>query len=378
MKKPLYLILFLTLVYSCGPKQDKVERIIEDGVEVVVNQIEPYRIEKENLLLLEEVFRIDTEDEEILNFGIPDIFGFEVNSEEEIFILRNVTGEGDFVYKFNSNGKFVKSFGPFGEGPGEFQNPHHISVDDKDNILVVDLGPQKLLKYDSDGIFIEDRQMGNENYRFASGPRNKMLAQGMSIEPVNETAVYTFSLKLLDPDFEELHVIDQFSFEVNKKKFRASDPFFCWSSSKDYIYVANENRGYEIWVFDINGKLIRKIRKEYKKIPISEDYKTKILNPMPEFMKEAAFFPEFYSPFQSITAGEDGKLLVFTFEKGKNPGEFMVDIFNEDGVFITRKSLNIYVWEGHLWARIQSDKLYCLEEKETGYKELVVYRMNWE
>jgi len=56
----------------------------------------------------------------------------------------------------------------------------------------------------------------------------------------------------------------------------------------------------------------------------------------------------------------------------------MLDIFNKDGIFIARKSLNIYVWEGHLWARIRADKLYCLEEKGTGYKELVVYKMNRE
>ena len=378
MKKQLYFLIIFILFYSCGPKQDQVERIIEDGVEVVLNHLEPYRMGSTSSLRLEEVFRIDTEDEEILNLGIPDIFGFDVNSEGEIFILRNVTGEGDFVYKFDSSGKFVKSFGPYGEGPGEFQNPHHISVDDKDNIMIVDLGPQKLLKYDRDGVFIDDYKMAGENARFGSGPGDKMLALGMSFKPVNETALYTLSLKLLNPDFGELRVLDQFSFEMNPKKIRAADPFFCWSSSKDNIYVANENRGYEIWVFDLNGKLIRKIRKEYAEIPVSEGYKTKILNPMPEFMKAVSIFPEFHTPFQSIAAGEDGKLWVSTFEKGENPGEFMFDIFNEDGVFIARKSLNIYVWEGHLWTRIRADKLYCLEEKETGYKELVVYKMNWE
>lgn len=40
------------------------------------------------------------------------------------------------------------------------------------------------------------------------------------------------------------------------------------------------------------------------------------------------------TPFQSIIAGDDGKLLVSTFEQGHHPGEFMFDIFNEEGVFI--------------------------------------------
>jgi len=258
-----------------------------------------------------------------------------VNSEGEIFILRNVTGEGDFVYKFDSGGKFVKSFGSYGEGPGEFQNPHHISVDDKDNLMIVDLGPQKLLKYDRNGAFIDDYKMAGEDATVGPGPRDKILAVGMIFEPVNETAVYTLSLKLLNMDFEELHVIDQFSFEMNPKKIKVSDPFFCWSSSKDNIYVANENRGYEIWVFDSNGKIIQKIQKELAEIPISEDYKTKILNPLPEFMRAAAFFPEFHTPFQSIVAVEDGVTVV---NNPKDPIYRNNVFFIEEELSIERKS----------------------------------------
>jgi len=191
-------------------------------------------------------------------------------------------------------------------------------------------------------------------------------------------AIYSSSLKLLNPDLEVLQVIEEFSFEMSPGKFRATEPLFCWSASRDNIYVANEGRGYEIWVYDFNGKLIRKIKKAYRQIPVSENYKKKILNSFPENIRNMAYFPEFHPPFQSLAAGDDGKLLVSTFEEGKNPGEFMFDIFNEEGVFIGRKSLNIFVWEGHLWAQIIANKLYCLKEKDTGYKALFVYNMKWE
>jgi hypothetical protein len=378
MKKISRLLIIVCLFSMCGPKQEEVERTIENGVEVVINHREPYQVGRASSLSLEEVFKIDTENKATLDLGIPDIFGFEVNSAGEIFILRNVTGEGNFVYKFDSSGKFVKSFGRQGEGPGEFQNPHHISMDDNDNLLIVDLGPQKLLKYTSDGVFIDDHRMSGEDARISAAPENKMLAMGMSFGQDNENAFYSFSLRLLDADFTEIKVIDQFSFEVNPKKIRAADPFFCWSASEDFIFVANENRGYEIWVFDSNGRLVRKIRKDYQEIPLSEDYKKKILTPLPEPLKAVAYFPEFFPPFQSIVAGDDGKLFVSTFEKGENPGEFLFDVFNEDGVFIGRKSLNIYAWEANLWARVRAGRFYCLQEKPNGYKELVVYKMGWE
>ena len=56
----------ILMFISCGPKQDKIEKYTEDGVEVIVNHLEPYRIEKEPArLYLEEQLRIDTESEVI-------------------------------------------------------------------------------------------------------------------------------------------------------------------------------------------------------------------------------------------------------------------------------------------------------------------------
>ena len=374
----LYIVLFLLL---CGPKQDKVERKIENGVEIVINHLEPYKIGSQSSLTLEEILTIDTEDDEIANLGIPDIFGFEVNSLGEIFILRTITGEGDFIFKFNKNGEFIKSFGPQGQGPGEFQNPHHIALDSEDNIMIIDLGRGPLLKYNKDGIFINDYEMASGDIRVTPGPKANLLVMGHSYESDKGRPLNTYSLKLLNPDLEVLQVIDEFSFEWRQDKAKATEPIFCWSVSHDNIYVANENREYEIWVYDFNGKLIRKIQKQYRKIPVSENFKKKILKQFPEGMrdqmKDMLYFPEFHPPIQNLLAGDDGLLLVATFEEGNNPEEFMFDIFNEEGVFIGRKSLNIWIWEVHLWAQIKAGKFYVLREKESGYKELAVYNMIW-
>ncbi|MEW6456752.1 MAG: 6-bladed beta-propeller [Acidobacteriota bacterium] len=353
------------------------ERIVKDGVEVVVNHLEPYKIGNKRSFTLEEIFKINTEETEIANLGIADIRGFEVNSLGEIFILRTISGEGDFVFKFDRNGGFVKSFGPQGQGPGEIQIPHHIALDSEDNILVTDSGRRILLKYDKEGVFIKDYEMKRGKIVVTSGPQKNLLVLENLFDP--ETRKQLFFLKLLNSDFEEINVIDKFTFEMPREmKFRATEPLFCWSTSHDNIYVAKEDRGYEIWVYDFNGKLRCKIHKEYRKISISENYKTKILNSFPEGMRNMAYFPEFHPPFQSLVAGDSGMLLVPTFEEGNNPREFLCDIFNEEGVFIGRKSLNVYVWEGHLWAHIKANKFYCLKEKDSGYKEFVVYDMKWE
>jgi hypothetical protein len=51
MKKHITLILILLIFSNCAQKQEKVEKIMEDGVEVVLNHLEPYKIKGEPIAL---------------------------------------------------------------------------------------------------------------------------------------------------------------------------------------------------------------------------------------------------------------------------------------------------------------------------------------
>ena len=66
-----------------------------------------------------------------------------------------------------------------------------------------------------------------------------------------------------------------------------------------------------------------------------------------------------------------------TYEKGDNEGEYMFDIFNPEGIFIGRKSLKDFSATDHLKGKIKNDYFYCIEEKESGFQKLVVYKMLW-
>ena len=90
------------------------------------------------------------------------------------------------------------------------------------------------------------------------------------------------------------------------------------------------------------------------------------------------FFPEFFPPYQSFFMDDKGRLFVMTYEEGENPGEFITDIFSNEGAFVGRKSLNAWIFNSILWAKMKRGLLYCIREKESGYKELVVYKMKWQ
>jgi DNA-binding beta-propeller fold protein YncE len=55
------------------------------------------------------------------------------------------------VAKFDKNGVFIKSWGTRGTAPGQFNVPHSIVVDSKDNVYVADRGNKRIQVFDTDG-----------------------------------------------------------------------------------------------------------------------------------------------------------------------------------------------------------------------------------
>jgi DNA-binding beta-propeller fold protein YncE len=81
----------------------------------------------------------------------------------ELFIAEGHTGQYDEappdavarISKFTKDGKFIKSFGRLGTGPGEFKTPHDLAMDAQGRLYVADRGNMRIQIFDQDGTFIE-------------------------------------------------------------------------------------------------------------------------------------------------------------------------------------------------------------------------------
>jgi hypothetical protein len=77
---------------------------------------------------------------------------------------------------------------------------------------------------------------------------------------------------------------------------------------------------------------------------------------------------------------DEGRIFVMTYEPGVRPGEYLWDIFDSDGAFIARIGLNIEwagLYVGPRYTFIKNGRLYGHRVKESGYHELIVYRVTW-
>jgi DNA-binding beta-propeller fold protein YncE len=60
------------------------------------------------------------------------------------------------VAKYDKNGNWVKQWGDRGTKPGEFNTPHSIATDAKDNIYVADRGNRRIQVFDTNGTFLRE------------------------------------------------------------------------------------------------------------------------------------------------------------------------------------------------------------------------------
>ena len=378
------LVFLFCFSFGCQ-KQEQIDRIIEDGVEVVINHQEPYRVKgTPSTLILEKEIAIDMERDDLAEIGLPDVSSVDTDSKGNIYFFRYRRSEY-FIFKFDKNGNFLKSFGRAGQGPGEIQMISQGLINSKDNIIISDEANRKIIFFDNSGeLDKEVSYVSNIESALPLENGNHLIRRR-----IRDNSLQSLPHKLIlsNANFEEIKELDVYNQPLfweggNKRPYRAF--LFEWRITKDRIYIGNEQRGYEILVYDLDGNLLRKIRKDY------------IPSPMPEYLKEESeksladnpgrqrwfYVPEETPPFNSFFIDDDERLFVRTYEEGLNEDEYVHDVFTSDGIYFSRQILKSYGKLSPdlmpLIAVAKSSKLYCLQEKESGYKELVVYKIKWE
>ncbi len=395
IRKTLCLILCLAFFLTCGPKQNKVEKIVEDGVEVVINHLEPYTIEGiQATLALEEEFIIDFEREDFAKLGLTDLWGFEIDSEGNIYILHFRSKE-NIVFKFDRNGEYICSFGKKGLGPDEIQYASfsriHLwpRINAEDRIVITDSRGKKLLIFDKDGSLLKNIKL-ELNFE-AAVPINAetYLVLKKRIGPQAEYLEYPLSLFSSDfKELKELHSQKWINW-TRANRISAIPQVMSLHVTKRNIFLWDSDKGYELLVYNLNGELIRKIRKDYQPVEFPKEIKENLLKyALPDdSFQHKNYFPPNWPPIQYFFTDEEGRLFVMTYEEGKSQGHYIHDVISPEGIFIGRISLGNFSMEYYkgkplgglaLDVRARDNRLYCLREKESGYKELVVYKTRWE
>ena len=374
IKYTLIIFLFFSFIIglSCGKQKSKWKGTIEEvnGVIVVKNPKES--IYSEDVFGLEEDLVLgETEGREEYMFSR---IIMDVDEEERMYILDGRTAS---IRVFNKNGQYMQTIGRKGQGPGEMQRPRSIQITPRDEIMIYDLGNRRFSFFSLHGEFIKHQTAATARAVL----NHKMDSKGYIVGGILQREGYSlnkFNLKL-EPVLS-IHTINLIERAESPELEVMASSFYFDLTKKDNIIWGFNNK-YELQIFDSDGKLLRKIIKEYDPIEISEKEKEEYINRttggrgFPPSIKVK--FPKYHHPFISISIDEEDRIFVGTPEKVKDKESFVYfDVFDSEGKYITKVPIELKDYRYPLlWKK---KKLYIIDETEEGYKIIKRYEVKWE
>src|SRR5207244_1325102 len=90
------------------------------------------------------------------------------------------------IVKFSKDGKYIKTWGKKGSGPGEFDTPHSLAMDSSGRLFVADRGNSRIQLFDQDGMFLADwKQFGRPSGGYIDKHDTLYAADTQSNETTN-------------------------------------------------------------------------------------------------------------------------------------------------------------------------------------------------
>ena len=112
--------------------------------------------------------------------------GIAIAPNGDIFVTDG-HGKNDRVVKFSKDGRFIKTWGRHGAGPGEFDQPHDISIGGSEgHVFVADRSNSRVQVFDQDGNFIAAwKQFGRPSAVYVARDDTLYVSDSQSNSTVN-------------------------------------------------------------------------------------------------------------------------------------------------------------------------------------------------
>ena len=334
----------------------------EQGVTIVKNPIEP--MFDENILEFKEELLIPESDGKNYIFVKPS--SLVVDENNNIYVLDS---RGANIKVFNEYGKYLRTFGRKGQGPGELDVPGNLNINKRNEIAVTDAGNRRITFYSLDGKY----KRALSTARFPIG-KMEIDSKGniFCIVVKFGEGQRTRELQKFDSDLNYIKTLDYMDTSI-EKELGFFMPNQCFTVLKgDLIVYGYPEKDYEIKIFNNKGILIKRIIREYvpDRIPQEEiEFATKRGTSKNDFP-----IPKYYSPYYYLFGDDNGRIITFTRYKSIEKVIYF-DIFSPEGKYLTttklKADINVY---DCLW---KNDKLYTIEKDEDGLPVVKIYQIKW-
>jgi hypothetical protein len=369
-----FIVLGVVLIFGLAEGQ-KVKTV--DGVTVVSNGKKP------NLVKGQPSKVILTEELSVGGGADPDqsfsqVSAFVVDDEGTLFAL-------DFkdqkIKIFDRAGKYLRSIGKPGQGPGELGMASGIQITADNTLVIEDATNRRLAQFKTSGEFIKNISTSNKLglVGILLDGRGNVLGREMGVAEDN-TKMF-FEIKKFDPDLKPLFTLDKIEFPIpipgSGNKMNILDLISVYQFGPEGNIYYGRNANYDIKIYSPEGKPLRSIQKDYDPVKVTQKDIDEMLERIPNVagganIKDMFSFPDYFPPFQNFLLDDQGRMYVRTYTKGKVKGEYVIDVFDPEGRFISQ-----FITKAAL-GLLKNGKAYGIEESDEGYQTIKRYAVSME
>jgi hypothetical protein len=363
-RKGLVIATFLLLLaFTIAAAQDKWKGTVvkEDDVTVVRNPREP--IYRTPVLELKEDMSLGGPDAQG-EYAFGAIRNFVVDDDGSLYILDE---QNSHIKAFDASGKYLRTIGRKGQGPGDLDGPYYLTLNRTAGELGVLQLSRRISFFKTEGTFLRHQTVIDSTRAQVDSRGNIYIRE--TARPKRDE--WSYDVKKLSMFGSVLGVLASVPGQGYTGKI---NPFFAVNTfqvdrSDNLVY--GDPRTYELLFFDSSeGKLFKKITREYSSVPVTDKDKAKELEKTPPEVRANVVFPKYFPAFNGFFLSDLGHIFVQTREKTEN-GKLMHDIFDVEGRFISRIPLKSY------GIGILKDKYYALEQEEDGFQYVKRYAVTW-
>ncbi|MDW7761738.1 MAG: hypothetical protein SCM96_14025 [Acidobacteriota bacterium] len=147
--------------------------------------------------------------------------------------------------------------------------------------------------------------------------------------------------------------------------------FVDWGVMSDDKIVVGMSDKYVFHIYEPDGDLIKEFGKEYEPERISPEERNKEMNRAHPSAKDRIKEMVYHKPFHSFTIDNENRIIVRTWEKTEDGKNYFYDVFDPEGVYISRFPGNFSIKQ---WIH---DQFLAVEDIPGGKSAVKIYRVIW-
>ncbi|MFC1529733.1 6-bladed beta-propeller [Gemmatimonadota bacterium] len=376
-------VLLLISTTACGSSKVTMEEI--DGVLHVTNPDEALR---PNMTIgFEELFRIGGDEMAGEEYLFSYIGGIVTGEDHHTFV--QVMGE-DIIKVFDDEGRYVRTIGRQGQGPGELAYAQGVGFGPDGNLWVPSRGSLRIVIFTTDGDFVKNIPFSLMPPMNIQTTADGFMGLHVDTRPLGGTMLeMDFLLRRFDASGDTLNTLSKSTFEVDyldmqMGKYIENAPLFTQDHEGRVWQCRPRTDIYRLNVWNPDGTLSMVVEKDVPVMPKSaeeiEEERELVLGiiqqqtsgQMPEGI-DFSYDPDPNRPFLGYPSCDpEGLIWVQAGLKDSFDGNAF-DLYDERGRFLQRIVIEGVVVPTYL--QFVDDRLYVAELDPEGIPQVIAYRV---